>query len=164
MTDDEILKRFGSKLRSIRERRGFSAEQVGEMMSLSADAVRKYERGKRELGIIRIVRAKERLNVDYMTMLAGLEEQESENLEYNILSPRAKSILRQLATKWNGDIEALIIIMGLLASFPEKSRREIYMEIDKKRADLLSNGVLQEDNLPPGLDYMQKQLGGLYDK
>lgn len=163
MTDNEILVKFGARLRSLRERRGYSAEKVGEIMGLSSDAVRKYERGDRSLDIVKIVHAKERLNVDFMTMLAGLDEQDStENLEYNILSARGKSILRKLATVWDGDIEALIIYMGMVASFPAEYQRELYMAGDDMRADLLKRGVISESDLPPGIDYMQSQIGGLY--
>lgn len=165
MTDDEILVKFGGKLRDIRERRGLSAEKVGELMNLSADAVRKYERGDRELGIVRIVRVKNALNCNYMTMLSGLDDDyDDENKEFHILSTTSSQIMIHLATDWDGDIEALIIFMGLIAAFPEEERREIYMlgEIVKDR--LLANRVITPDDLPPGMNYMENRLGELYTR
>lgn len=137
-----------------------TVEDVGDLLHLSPDSVRKYERG-RDPGIARIVRAKDILQCSLMSIFAGLSD-DAAGTEYNVLSPRASAILRKLATDWNGDIEALVILMGMLAAMPEDKRREIYMQADLIKDSLLANKIIRPEDLPEGIDYMEQQLGGLY--
>lgn len=167
MTDQEILYRFGRNLLDMRTRRGLSAAQVGMLLGISADAVRKYERGDRELGILRIVRAKEQLNCSYMSMLQGLDASSLEygtGMEFNVLSPVASGIMQHLATQWNGDIEALVIFMGMIAAWPEEIRRELYLQASIQNDALLANHIIPADSMPPGMEYMLSGIGKLFDK
>lgn len=163
MEEKEILKIIGSNLRGIRERRNISADEIAEMMGISPDAVRKYERGERDPGIARLIEARNSLHVSMQTMLSGLDEDSKSGTEYNVLSARGSHILRWLATSWAGDIEALIIYIGMIAAMPPEYRREIYMSGDILKDKLISSGIITERDLPPGINYMEKKLGELYE-
>lgn len=167
MTDSDILIRLGRNLSEIRSRRNLSAAQIGEMLGISADAVRKYERGDRELGIVRLVRAHKLLDCSYMSMLDGLDSDSgssSPGREFNVLSPTASSILADLATNWDGDIEALIVFIGMVASWPEENRREFYLQGTIINDQLLASHTITPESQPPGMQYMLSGIGKLYDK
>lgn len=165
MTDDEILKQLGQNLNNLRSRRGMSASDTGKVMELSPDAIYKFERGDRELGIIRLVRIHERLNCSYMSILDGLDGthySDKGSMEFNVLSPVTSAIMRNLATQWNGDIEALLIFAGMVASWPEEERRELYMQSTIINDRLLQEGVISKEDQPDGIRYMINQIGKMY--
>ncbi len=144
-----------------------SASDVGQIMGISQDAVRKYKRGDREAGVIRIVRIHEALGCSYMSLLDGLdstEETDSPVREFNVLSRNASGILSHLATQWDGDIEALIVFLGMVANWPEDVRRDFYLQGTIINDKLLSDGSIDRSSLPPGMDYMQSSIGNLYNK
>lgn len=134
-------------------------------MGLCQDAVYKYEAGKREMSVRMMVRASEVLNASYTTILAGLKDDGSApyaGMEFNVLAPTSTAILMKLATEWNGDIDALIIFMAMVASWPEDMRREMYMHGTIINDRLLDEGVISPDQQPPGMDFMLSQIGKLY--
>ena len=163
MTDKEILSTLGANLRRLRERRGLSALQVAYMLDMSPDAVRKYERGERDPGIANIIRAQNSIHCSIMTIFSGLIDESDGGREYNTLSARCSRIMRWLATDWDGDIEALVLLMGLIASFPEEQRRELYMEACLTKDRLLASGKLSAADLPDGIEYMESKIGSLYE-
>lgn len=167
MTDSEILKRLGQNLADLRDRRGLSAANIGEMLGITADAVRKYERGDRELGIVRLVRTHEQLDCSYMSILDGLDSATSTDApsrEFNVLSPTASRIMERLATQWDGDIEALIVFIGMVANWPEEYRREFYLQGTIINDHLLADHTITPESQPPGMDYMLSGIGKLFDK
>ncbi len=164
MTDKEILSVLGSNLRRLRERRGLSALQVAYMLDISPDAVRKYERGERDPGIANIIRAKNSIHFNIMTIFSGLLDETEGGREYNNLSARCSRIMHWLATDWDGDIEALVLFMGLVASFPEDQRRELYMEACLMKDSLLASGRLSPCDIPEDIEYMEEKIGSLYER
>ena len=166
MTPTPFYTRLGHNLRSIRERRGMSAERIGELMDLSTDTVLKYEHGQRKFPIELLLKASDVLHVSMMTFLAGLSPESvvAPGTEYNVLSPCSHLIMNKLATEWEGDMEAMIIYLGLVAAFPEEYRRDLYRDAAIMKDKLLSKGIIAPEELPPGLDYMESQIGNLYGK
>ena len=166
MTPTPFYVRLGSNLRAIRERNGLSAERIGEILGLSTDSVLKYEQGQRKLPIELLVKAADVLHVSIMTILAGMapESYVKPGTEYNVLSPCSSMILNTIATDWDGDVEALIIYLGLVSAFPDIYRRDLYRDAAIMKDTLLANGIIKEEQLPPGLDYMESQIGNLYNE
>ena len=164
MTDKEILTRIGSNLRTLREHRGLTAMDIAAMLDISPDAVRKYERGERDPGIATLIRAKAAISCNFMSFLSGIDDDSAAGTEYNVLSARCSRIMHWLATDWSGDIEALVIFMGLVASFPEQARRDIYMSAALLKDELLRSGTMSPSDLPAGIEYMEQKLGELYEK
>lgn len=168
MKPDAFSVKLGKNLYQLRKRRDLSAERVADMMDITTDSVYKYEHGERMFSVKMLVRTARVLHTSCMSILDGLNDEDlmdvPSNREYNILPPNASIILRNLATKWTGDIEALIVFMGMIAAFPEEERREIYMQGIITKDRLISRGVLPEEALPPGMDHMESALGALYNK
>lgn len=164
MTPTPFYVRLGSNLRAIRERNGLSAERIGEIMGLSTDSVLKYEQAQRKLPLDLLIKAADVLHVSIMTILAGLDSDSyvQPGTEYNVLSPASRMILTGIATQWDGDVEALIIYLGLVASFPEEYRRDLYRDAAIMKDKLIASGIMSEAQLPPGIGYMESQIGNLY--
>lgn len=167
MIDDFDLQ-LGQNLKAARERRGWSVQLVADKMDFCKDTVYKYEAGQREMKAKQIVKAAHILNASYETLLAGLKpdgsDQELAGKEFNVLSPAVSVALARLATEWDGNIEALMIFACMIAAFPEYERRELYMQGNILKDRLLSEGVIKEADLPPGISYMESELGRLYIK
>lgn len=67
---DKIMKTFGKRLRSARERGGFkSAQGFSEILGVEPHTYRKYERGQSEPNFEILVRICELLHVDTNTLL-----------------------------------------------------------------------------------------------
>lgn len=157
---------LGKNLRHIRQRRGWSAEHVAEMMDLSTDAIYKYEKGERVFSLELALRTAKILHISLMEMVSGLDPDDPDDINesYNVLSPASSAIMRNLATKWNGDIEALVIFIGMVATWPEEYRREFYMKGTMINDQLLSKNIITPESQPPGMDYMHSGIGKMYDK
>ena len=157
---------IGKNLRRLRNNRGWSIEYVAEQMDISAAAVSQYELGQRKVSSEMIVRATKLLGCSIMEIYRGTDPDRPEDMvsdrELNVLSPDVSRVAHWLATEWDGDTDALMIFMGMLAAFPADERREIYMIGDITKDRLLASGKITADQLPPGMDYMLQQLGNLY--
>jgi len=63
MEPDEIKKTFGARVRSLRQRRGWSQEELAEAADLDRTHVGKIERGQRDPGLVVVVRLADALSV-----------------------------------------------------------------------------------------------------
>lgn len=166
MQPTEFSIKLGQNLRQIRQRRGWSAEYVAGIMGIATDCIYKYEKGERVFSLELALETEKRLHISHMEMMSGLDPDNPDdvNAQYNVLSPATSSIMRNLATKWDGDIEALIIFMGMVASWPEEYRREFYLQGTIINDKLLSDRIIPPETQPPGMPYMQSSIGNLYKK
>jgi transcriptional regulator with XRE-family HTH domain len=57
--------KFGDKIRSIREKRGFSQDDLAEMMEISRSTISKIENGKFAISIDYIFKIGQHLNFDF---------------------------------------------------------------------------------------------------
>lgn len=166
MQPNDFSLRLGDNLRIIRKRRGWSAEYVADLMDLSTDSIYKYEKGERVFPLELALRTSKVLKISIMEMLSGLDFDDPNDINeaYNVLSPSGSAIMRNLATKWDGDIEALVIFMGMVAAWPEEARRDFYLQGTILNDRLLADGTITPELQPPGMDYMKSGIGKLYDK
>lgn len=166
MQPNDFSVRLGENLRIIRKRRGWSAEYVADLMDLSTDSIYKYEKGERVFPLELALRTSKVLKISIMEMLSGLDFDDPNDINeaYNVLSPSGSAIMRNLATKWDGDIETLVIFMGMVAAWPEEYRREFYLQGSVLNDQLLANKTIAPESQPPGMDYMKSCIGKLYDK
>lgn len=166
MQPTEFSIKLGQNLRQIRQRRGWSAEYVAGIMGIATDCIYKYEKGERVFSLELALETEKRLHISHMEMMSGLDPDNPDdvNAQYNVLSPATSSIMRNLATKWNGDIEALIIFMGMVASWPEEYRREFYLQGSVLNDQLIKSKIISMESQPKGMDYMKSCIGKLYDK
>ena len=156
---------IGGNLRRLRINRGWSTEYTGELMGLSASAIRNYEAGRRHITPGLIMKAAVVLNCSLLDIYSGLDPRVEDNgKELNVLSRESSMIMRHLATEWDGDVEALITFLGLVAMFPPEERREIYMIAAITKDRLLKAGTIRAEDLPQNLPYMEQQLGKLFEE
>lgn len=165
MNADEFARILGQNLRRMRLRRGWTAKVAAAKMEMSIEDVYKIEYGQRMPSPYKIMKATNVLNCNLLDIFAGLDPRNPDvsKDELRVLSPNSSATMRWLATKWDGDIDALIAYIGMIALFPEDVRREIYLDGISIRDKLIQSGVISRDQLPPGTDHMEQQLGGLYD-
>lgn len=155
---------MGENLRRMRNARGWTVEYVAEKMEMSVDAVRKYESGQRRLHGELIQRAAQMLDCSILDIFAGLDPRKPNVIiELNKLSPAASRIMYRLATEWDGDIEALVRYIGMLAAFPVEERREEYMRGTIRRDELIWEGRIKPEDLPEDMETMERSLGGYYE-
>lgn len=167
MPVDEYDAILGQNLKNARERRGLSVQYVADHMDFCKDTVYKYEAGKREMLVKTLVRASVMLNANYETLLAGLKMDGSEQYagkEFNVLAPETSKLLMNLATNWDGNIDALMVFAAMVAAWPEEVRRELYMQATITTDQLIADGIISPADLPPGMDFMQSEIGNLYGK
>ncbi len=160
METENINVKIGANLRRLRTNRGWSAEYAGEQMDLTASSIHNYEAGRRKITPELIMKAAEILNCSILDIFYGPDEN---GKELNVLSPESSKIMRYLATDWDGNIEALVTFMGLVAMLPPEERREIYMIVTITKDRLLHAGTIRAEDLPKNLAYMEEQLGKLFE-
>lgn len=60
---DDLLQRFGDKLRSVRQRKGLSQEKLAELAGVHRTFVSSVERGERNISLLNIARLAKALEV-----------------------------------------------------------------------------------------------------
>jgi transcriptional regulator with XRE-family HTH domain len=63
VTDEEVMVRFGGKLRQVRERKDLSQEKLAELAGLHRTYVSSVERGKRNISIVNVAKLAAALGV-----------------------------------------------------------------------------------------------------
>lgn len=78
---DDVDQAFGAHLRALRKARGLTQEQLARASKLSADTVRRLERGGCSATLGTLARLCAGLGLSLTTMMAGLELVDVEQLE-----------------------------------------------------------------------------------
>lgn len=166
MEANDFTRGMGANLRRMRLARGWTVEETAGKAGLSADAITKYENGQRMMSGEKILLAARVLGCSILEIFRGLNPDRLEDMtsdkNMNVLSPAASMVAYWLATEWDGDQDALMILMGIVAAFPVDVRREIYMDMMLTKDKLIREGRLSEDDLPPYIMEVERRLGGLY--
>lgn len=168
MKSSDFSRRMGANLKAQRILMGLSAAELSERIGISVDSVYKMERGDLRMSIEFKHRCAKILGCSPQTFEDGLDLEEGETLPplkhvIRQADGTVRQILRKLSSEWDGDIKALVIFMGMIAAMPPEERREIYMQGVIVRDRLISSGAMMPEDLPPGMAYMEEQLGELYD-
>lgn len=166
MKPTTFSKALGENLRNIRTLRRLTVSQVADIVGISPDDVRKYERGERALTVEKMISFAVAVNCSLPSMLEGLDprmgEQQRLTRELRLLSRNEHGILHYMATEWDGDRKALIISDGVYMAIPPYRRREVIMTLELQKEAALRCGEITEDDLPEDVEYMQEKLGQLY--
>lgn len=72
-TENEIKRRFGNTLRSLRTEKGYSQEYIGEKTGLHRTYISDIERGDRNLSLINIMKICKVLDVRPSTFFNNME-------------------------------------------------------------------------------------------
>ena len=64
--------KFGDKIRSIREKRGFSQDDLAEMMEIRRSTISKIENGKFAISIDYIFKIGKHLNFDFLAKIGSI--------------------------------------------------------------------------------------------
>lgn len=73
MRRDRLIRRFGARLRSLREAAGLSQEDLGELASLHRNYVGGVERGEYNLTLVSIARLAKALGISPSELLKGVD-------------------------------------------------------------------------------------------
>lgn len=163
MTPTPFTIRQGQNLKALRLMRGLTVDAWAEQIGIAADSVRRYERGERSVTTEQLVHWAVKLNCSVQSILADLDprtaQPEAPKAEFRNLLRDESEVFRYLSTEWTGDVHALILAMRLYAALPEEGRAAVMMELVIQR-----DKYLAPDEYPPGMDYIEQALGGLYTK
>jgi transcriptional regulator with XRE-family HTH domain len=72
MDDAEILKKFGQNIARIRQERGFSQEHLADLAGLDRTYISSLERGKRNVGLLNVVRISGALSASSSEVFSGV--------------------------------------------------------------------------------------------
>lgn len=73
MSDDEILRQFGERVRELRQKRGLSQEELARAAGLHRTYVSDIERGKRNVALMNIARLARALGKSVGELTEGVE-------------------------------------------------------------------------------------------
>ena len=164
MKPSDISARIGINLRNIRKLRGLSVRELSEIICLTEDAIRKYERGERSLSIEDMVTFSEKLECDPQNFLIGLSRQEEENKkEIPILSTYEHGVFVKMSTEFREGKKALIVADDIYMRLSPKRRREIIMTMVVQMDEAIRNHEMSVDDIPEEVGYMLDMLGSLYN-
>ena len=157
---------LGENLQNLRNLRNLTVTELSEIIPATPDDIRKYERGERLISIERMFSVAVALNCSVQNIIEGLDPR-SKNIkkptsEIKMMDEQEHRIMYHMATTWNGDRKALIILVGVYMALPPKRRREIAMYLDMQKDEALKAGEIKPEDLPENIDYMYKTLGSLY--
>ena len=168
----DINERIGKNLRDIRKLAGISAEELSDKIAevtgekISSDTIRRFERNERTISASDVIHLAQALECSTQAIVDGTDPRMGDLPQgKHTIKPLSKadhSILRDLASNWNGDIHALIIADGIYAAIPPHRRRAVIMELVAQADEAIRAGEITISDLPEGLAYMQNKIGGLY--
>lgn len=166
MKKNEFSSALGENLKNFRKLRNLSVAEVAEIIGITQDDVRKYERGERALTVEKMISFSVALGCSPQNILEGmdprLKSSRSSVREIRMMTQEEHQIMLHMATDWAGDRRALIIAIGIYMAIPPHRRREIIMAMELQKDKALASGEITEEELPSGIDYMQQALGELY--
>lgn len=100
------MKKFGQRLKVLREEKDLKQDELGEKLGLSKSAIGMYERGEREpksLDLLKQIATFFDVSVSYITGESD-ERGSAEKIRYDVTSstPDLKKILRETTPHWGG--------------------------------------------------------------
>lgn len=166
MQPNQFSMALGENLKALRKTRRLSVGQLSEIIGITPDDVRKYERGERALTVEKMISFSVALNCSAQNIIEGLDPRlkssRSSVREIRMMTQEEHQIMMHMATDWDGDRRALIIASGIYMAIPPHRRREIIMALELQKEESLRSGEITEKDLPDGVEYMQQALGNLY--
>lgn len=166
MTPTEFSVKLGENLKEIRLMRNLSVVQLSEILDISPDDVRKYERGERALTVEKMMFFATALNCSPQNIIEGLDPRTGakvkSNKEIRLMSAAEHKIMYYMSTEWEGNKKALIIANGIYMAIPPKRRREIVMALELQKDEALRKGEITCADLPEDIEYLEQALGNLY--
>ncbi|MCE2394513.1 helix-turn-helix transcriptional regulator [Candidatus Poribacteria bacterium] len=72
-TNHILLKKFGDRVRSLRNQAGISQEKLAEMAEMHRTYISGIERGERNVSLINIMRLASALNVSVSKLMEGID-------------------------------------------------------------------------------------------
>lgn len=163
MKPSDISKRIGRNMRNIRKLRGLSVRELSEIIGLTEDAIRKYERGERSLTVEDMVTFSGKLSCDPKNFMIGLFQPAMENSdEIDRLTSYEHGVFVRMSTLFRKRKKALIIADDIYMRLPTKRRREIIMTMAVQMDEAIQGGEIDAADMQEEIQYLQEILGGLY--
>ena len=164
MKPSDISARIGINLRNIRKLRGLSVRELSEIIGLTEDAIRKYERGDRSLTVEDMVTFSGKLSCDPQNFMIGLFQPETENSdEIDRLTVYEHGVFVKMSTEFREGKKALIVADDIYMRLSTKRRREIIMTMVVQMDEAIRNHEMSVEDIPEEVGYMLDMLGSLYN-
>lgn len=164
---------IGENLRGTRAQLSLSAETVAKLaesagLDISPGTIRRYERGEQKIPAEDVIMLAVAMDISHQQLVAGADPRQAQrkpsSRPIRSLRQQDSGILMDLATKWDGDIHALLLADAIYATLPVSRRREIIMDLLLQLEAAVRSEEIKLDDLPDGLIYLQQYAGGMYDK
>lgn len=165
MKPSEMSIRLGKNMKNVRKMRGLSVHGLSEIIGMTDDAIRKYERGERSLSVEDMIRFAQLLQCDPQNFTRGLFRQndDDEQQEIEILTTYEHGVFMRMSTEFRKRKKALIIADDLYMMLPAEREREVILTLAMQTDAAIQAGELSVDDLPEEMEHLRKALGGLYD-
>lgn len=167
MQKNDFSMKLGRNLKNFRLLRGLSVDKLAEIIGITADSVRKYERGERKMSVEDMIGFSIALDCDEQNILQGLNPSKDSipsPFEIKKISNDERKILRTMSTTWKGDRKSLIILDGEYMVLPESRRLDIAMYIQLQIDEAIKAGEISISDLPENIDYLQRIIGKKSEK
>lgn len=166
MHKTELSIRLGVNLRNIRKMRGLSVSCLSQIIGISEDTIRKYERGERALTVEDMITFATILRCDPQNFIKGLfrtSGAETDLTEIDSLTPYESGVFERMSTAFKHGKKPLIIADDLYMRLSPKRRREVIMALAVQADEAITEHELSVDDIPAEIELMKKALGGLYE-
>lgn len=168
MTMDE---KAGAILRENRKMCGMTAEQLSDAVrqkcgvEISAGAIRRYERGERSIALTDAILFAVAMDINVQNLLEGLDPRNepagAPRHQMRQLSPVVHDILVDVATRWRGDVDALMVACAVYAALPAQYALPAIMGLMEQMTKALQSGDLKPGEVPQGLSMLEEAIGRL---
>lgn len=171
----ELTTRGGANLHHMRKARGMTASRLADMMmerfgvSLSPSIISKYESGAVAMTQPLVAQFAACLDCSVATLMDGLDlsQNRSDSVqELRKLPPDVHEIFYWVATRWDGDIVALVTAFGQYAAVPEEYRKYAMMELLTQKSRAITAGDMAVSDTPDcvtrNLPHLEELLGSRY--
>lgn len=164
---------IGENIRCTRAQMSLSAETVAKLaesvgLDISPGTIRRYERGEQKIPAEDVIMLAVAMDISHQQLVTGADPRQAQlkpsGRPIRNLKLQDSRILMDLATRWDGDIHALLLADAVYASLTVDRRREIVMDLLIQMEEAIKAGEIDPDNLPDGLIYLQQYTGGMFEK
>lgn len=165
-----IEERAGEILRENRQMCGMSAERLSDAVmekfgaDISGGTIRRYERGERTYPLVDAILLAAAMDINTQNLIEGLDPRNASALptrQIGKLSPVVHDVLVDIATKWRGNVDALMIACAVYTKLPPKYAHAAIMGLVEQAHMAMADGALKQDDLPQGLSILQQEIGKL---
>lgn len=161
----EFDKQFGANIRKVRRVRGFSLQELSNRIAnytdddVSPSLIGMWERGERRPSAYYIDLLCKVLLCTPNLLFPGYDVSSQTRImqEFNVLPKDEQEIMEYAATKWPGNIHALVHFVGIYMQLTKQSRSNIAFSGIMQYEEEKEEGLTDPEAPPADIDYVVEQ-------